>query len=127
MDKVSNIPPQHPRGCQVFLKSDGGDHAKKNDWSCNGYSCVNKEGYGVHKKNQTGLSQIYSLRIHSGDQKGCDDFVRRVYFKKDSTLKLVEYLGDETKYVPRPHGNQKDPHGDYRRTLPANGKTDTYK
>ena len=45
--------------------------------------------------------------------------MRRVYFKKDSTLKLVEYLGDETKYVPRPHGNQKDPHGDYRRTLPS--------
>jgi hypothetical protein len=56
MDKVSNIPPQHPRGGQVFLKSDGGDHAKKNDWSCNGYSCVNKEGYGVPKKNQTGFS-----------------------------------------------------------------------
>jgi len=55
--------------------------------------------------------------MHSGDQKGCDDFVRRVYFKKDSTFKLVQYLGDETKYVPCPHGNQKDPHGDYRRTL----------
>ena len=31
MDKVSNIPPQHPRGGQVFLISDGGDQAKQND------------------------------------------------------------------------------------------------
>ena len=29
-------------------------------------------------------------------------------------------VGDESKYVPRPHGNQKDQrHGDYRRTLPS--------
>ena len=67
----------------------------------------------------TVFARKYTLRMHSGDQKGCDDFVRRVYLKTDSTFKLVQYLGDETKYVPRPHGNQKDPHGDYRRTLPS--------
>jgi len=60
MDKVSNIPPQHPRGGQVFLISDGGDQAKQNDWSCDGYAWVNKVGYGVPKKNQTVFVSKYS-------------------------------------------------------------------
>ena len=53
MDKVLNIPTQHPRGGQLSLISAGGDQAKKNNWSCDGYSWVNKGGYGVPKKNHS--------------------------------------------------------------------------
>ena len=118
MDKVSNIPPQHPKGGQIFLISDGSNKARQNNWSCDGYPWVNKGGYGVPKKNPIVFARKYTLRQHSGDLKGCEDFIRRAYFIKDSPFKLVHYVGDESKYVPRPHGNQKDQqHGDYRRTL----------
>jgi hypothetical protein len=120
MDKVSNIPPQHPKGGQIFLISDGNNKARQNNWSCDGYPWVNKGGYGVPKKNPIVFARQYTLRQHSGDLKGCEDFIRRAYFIKDSPFKLVHYVGDESKYVPRPHGNQKDQrHGDYRRTLPS--------
>ena len=120
MDKVSNIPPQHPKGGQVFLISDGNNKARQNNWSCDGYPWVNKGGYGVPKKNPIVFARKYTLRQHSGDLKGCEDFIRRAYFIKDSPFKLVHYVGDESKYIPRPHGNQKDQqHGDYRRTLPS--------
>ena len=120
MDKVSNIPPQHPKGGQVFLISDGNNKARQNNWTCDGYPWVNKGGYGVPKKNPIVFARKYTLRQHSGDLKGCEDFIRRAYFIKDSPFKLVHYVGDESKYVPRPHGNQKDQrHGDYRRTLPS--------
>jgi hypothetical protein len=49
MDKVSNIPPQHPKGGQIFLISDGSNKARQNNWSCDGYPWVNKGGYGVPK------------------------------------------------------------------------------
>ena len=42
MDKVSNIPPQHPKGGQVFLISDGNNKARQNNWTCDGYPWVNK-------------------------------------------------------------------------------------
>ena len=120
MDKVSNIPPQHPKGGQIFLISDGSNKARQNNWSCDGYPWVNKGGYGVPKKNPIVFARKYTLRQHSGDLKGCEDFIRRAYFIKDSPFKLVHYVGDESKYVPRLHGNQKDQrHGDYRRTLPS--------
>jgi hypothetical protein len=120
MDKVSNIPPQHPKGGQIFLISDGNNKARQNNWSCDGYPWVNKGGYGVPKKNPIVFARKYTLRQHSGDLKGCEDFIRRAYFIKDSPFKLVHYVGDESKYIPRPHGNQKDQqHGDYRRTLPS--------
>jgi hypothetical protein len=44
MDKVSNIPPQHPKGGQVFLISDGNNKARQNNWTCDGYPWVNKGG-----------------------------------------------------------------------------------
>ena len=120
MDKVSNIPPQHPKGGQIFLISDGNNKARQNNWSCDGYPWVNKGGYGVPKKNPIVFARKYTLRQHSGDLKGCEDFIRRAYFINDSPFKLVHYVGDESKYIPRPHGNQKDQqHGDYRRTLPS--------
>ena len=120
MDKVSNIPPQHPKGGQIFLISDGNNKARQNNWSCDGYPWVNKGGYGVPKKNPIVFARKYTLRQHSGDLKGCEDFIRRAYFIKDSPFNLVHYVGDESKYIPRPHGNQKDQqHGDYRRTLPS--------
>ena len=120
MDKVSNIPPQHPKGGQVFLISDGNNKAKQNNWSSDSYPWVNKGGYGVPKKNPIVFARKYTLRQHSGDLKGCEDFIRRAYFIKDSPFKLVHYVGEESKYVPRPHSNQKDQqHGDYRRTLPS--------
>ena len=88
MDTVSNIPPQHPKGEQVFLISDG-NKAKQNDWSCDDYPWVNKGGYGVPETNPSVFARKYTLRQHSGDLKGCEDFIRCLYFMKDSLFNLV--------------------------------------
>ena len=92
MDKVSNI---HPKGRQVFLISDGNNKAKQNNWSSDSYPWVNKGGHGVPKKNPIVFARKYTLRQHSGDLKGCEDFIRRAYFIKDSPFKLVHYVGEE--------------------------------
>jgi len=89
MDNVSNIPPQHPKGRQVFLISDGNNKAKQNNWSSDDYPWVNKGGYGVPKKNPIVFARKYTLRQHSGDLKGCEDFIRCLYFMKDSPFNLV--------------------------------------
>jgi hypothetical protein len=60
---------------------------------------VNEGGYGVPKKNPIVFARKYTLRQHSGDLKGCEDFIRRAYFIKDSPFKLVHYVGDESKYI----------------------------
>ena len=84
-------------GGQIFLISDGSNKARQNNWSCDGYPWVNKGGYGVPKKNPIVFARKCTLRQHSGDLKGCEDFIRRAYFIKDSPFELVHYVGDESK------------------------------
>jgi hypothetical protein len=64
--------------------------------------------------------RCYNISRHLNDNKCSDDFKRRLYYAQNFSLKLVHYVGDETAYIPQPHGNDKSENPrQYRRTLPS--------
>ena len=117
--KVSVLPPQKPKGGDIYLISDEGDEARQKDWSVDGYVWINKGRYSVPSKNPVYYVRRYDLSREKGDAIGTDRFQRKVYWINGSSLKLVHYRGDETLYVPRPHGNDKRTDREYRRTMPS--------
>lgn len=118
--KISVCPPQKPKGGEVYLITDDGNKNRKNNWSADGYLWVNRGRYSVPKKNPAFFVRRYSMSRHKNDNEGGIEFQRKVYWQENSHLKLVHYRGDESQYVPRPHGNDKSDNGiEYRRTLPS--------
>ena len=64
--------------------------------------------------------RCYNISRHLNDNKCSDDFKRRLYYTQNFSLKLVNYVDDETAYIPQPHGNDKSENPrQYRRTLPS--------
>lgn len=118
--KISSIPPYRPKGGDVYLISHTDNTSKANDWSCDWYRWINKGGYGISKNEPYILARRYNLSQHKGDQKGTDAFQRRVYLDKNIGLTLVHYIGDQSLYNSRPHGNDKSENpSEYRRTMPS--------
>ena len=88
--------------------------------ACDGYKWVNTGRYGLPKNNPIVFVRCYNISRHLNDNKGSDDIKRRLYYAQNSSMKLVHYVGDETVYIPQPHGNDKSENPrQYRRTLPS--------
>ena len=63
--------------------------------------------------------RCYNINTGLKDVKGSVSFRQRVYYKINSVIKLVHYIGDESSYFPHHHGNDKfENPREYRRTLP---------
>ena len=114
--KISTIPPIKPKAGELYVIN--GEH--QNDWACDGYKWVNKGRYGLPKNNPIVFVRCYNISRHLNDNKCSDDFKRRLYYAQNSSLKLVHYVGDETAYIPQPHGKDRNENPrQYRRTLPS--------
>ena len=100
--------------------TDQGNPIRSDDWSCDGYFWVNKGGHGIPKANPKMWKRTYYISEGKGDGKGSKIFQRRMYMLKQGsvTYRFVQYIGDETCFVPRVHGNGINGHN-YRRTFPS--------
>ncbi|XP_033763353.1 uncharacterized protein LOC117344636 [Pecten maximus] len=119
-DKLSDVTTLKPKGGETFLITDNGDVCRTDDWSCDGYFWVNKGGHGIPKANPKMWKRTYYISEGKGDTKGSKNFQRRMYMMKKGTVtyRFIQYIGDETIFVPRVHGNGTDGN-DYRRTFPS--------
>ena len=102
---VSMLPAVKPKGGQMFLISTGGDETKRKDWMCDQYTWKVNDGtkrFPESKKSQPFIAKYY----HKIDKTG--KFQRHGWWLLDNPhLVLVHYIGDETTYIPKPHGNTK--------------------
>lgn len=107
-DLISTIPPVEPKGGEIYLISDEGDEKRRNDWSHDSYQWVNKGGDGYPRQNAIVWRKTYNISTKVADKIGSSGF-QRVSFRltTKSPFVLVHYIGDESIYVPKPHGNQK--------------------
>ena len=90
--KISTMPPIKPKAGELYVIN--GDH--QNDWACDSHKWVNQGRYGLPKNNPIVFVRCYIISRHLNDNKGSDDFKRRLYYAQNSSLKLVHYVGDET-------------------------------
>lgn len=107
-DLISTIPPVEPKGGEIYLISDKGDEKRRNDWSHDSYQWVNKGCDGYPRQNAIVWRKTYNISTKVADKIGSSGF-QRVSFRltTKSPFVLVHYIGDESIYVPKPHGNQK--------------------
>ena len=106
--KVMSTPPLNPKGGEVFVFDNGGDSDKTEDWRADKYIWVNRGGFGIPRKSTSFWKITYNISRHSGDTKGDSNFKKYVYIFKDKPdwpYVLIHYHGDETSFIPRPHGN----------------------
>ena len=105
--KVMFVPPLKPKGGEVYVFSHGGDVKKSKDWRADKYIWVNRGGQGVPKNSKSFWHLSYNISMSAGDRKGDTRFTKHVYFFKDKPdwhYFLIHYRGDESVFVPRPHG-----------------------
>ena len=116
LEKVMYTPPVKPKAGEVFVYSHNGNLDKANDWKADKYIWVNRSGYGIPKKSKSFWKVRYNVSRYSNDQTGDTNFSKFAYYFKDKPewhFVLIHYLGDETVFVPRPHGgsvNNTRPH-----------------
>ena len=116
LDKVMFTPPIKPKGGEVFVFSNNGNLEKANDWRADKYIWVNRSGFGVPRGSKSFWRIGYYISSGPNDKNGNPKFMRVAYFFKDKPewpFVLIHYLGDESVFVPRPHGgsvNNKRPH-----------------
>lgn len=82
-----------------------------------GYNTVR---YGLPKNNPIVFVRCYNIRTQAKGNKGTDEFKRRMYYKENSSLKVVQYEEDELAYTPQPYCNDncENPR-EYLRTMPS--------
>ena len=116
--KVIFDPPVAPKAGEVYVFSHGGDITKADDWKSDQYIWVSVAGYGFPKKQKSFWTKLYYISTGVGDTAGNSNFIRKAYFFKDRPdwpYVLIQYLGNHSVFVQRPHGNSKNS-VPYRRT-----------
>ncbi|ELT95607.1 hypothetical protein CAPTEDRAFT_210535 [Capitella teleta] len=117
--RVSQVPPFRPTHGQVFVFKFESPQRRK-DWTCDGYTWVSmgNRKYPKDSAAPTFVKSYYQIRGAEG--KRCKDFVRYAFHAIDDPLVVVvQYLGDESAYVPHKHGNRKRDDVIHQRTCPS--------
>ena len=118
-NKISSIPAFQPKAGEVYLYQSNDNSSVASDWRCDGYRWKNS-GCRKLPKNKPYLRKMYN-KIHTeNNPTGSDRFVRHVYSLIDKPqVALIHYMGDESEFVPFPHGNNKNGDKNYTRTCPS--------
>lgn len=95
---------------------------KQKDWTSDSYFWVNKGSqYNVPKNAKIPDIYVwkYWISTEPKDRIGNEAFRRRIYRLNKEKIVIVQYIGDETVYKHRSHGNSDTDTGCYTRTLPS--------
>ncbi|MCG8048891.1 MAG: Ulp1 family isopeptidase [Candidatus Thiodiazotropha taylori] len=111
-----------PKGNSVYVLSTSKENPKNEDWKADGYTWK-RIGTKKAKVNGEGLNfaKTYFKLLN---QKVEDGRFKKNVFRLDGehenqNLLLIQYIGDETVFVPQPHGNSKSTGIEYVRTKPS--------
>ena len=116
--KLSTIPPTNPAGDTYYIyKFD--DCNERKDWFADGYTFKNMGNVIYYPKQTKELKRSrYCIKDHSTS--GYNPNFTRTVFEMTSLQSpcyvLVQYLGDQSLYIPRSHGNAKNTDKPYRAT-----------
>ena len=124
--KLSYVPPIKSKGGEVYVLDWHGGKSKIKDYVANQYVWVadstkttKHSGKDLHKK-------YFSIHddpglVHYKKWPHSKDFRKTVSYIKDNPfLQVIEYIGKETIYKWRPHGNTKDNSApEFHRTAPS--------
>ena len=106
-NKVMFTPPIQPKAGEVYVFSTGGNPEKLNDWRSDKYIWINRGGHGIPKNSKSLWKLWYKISLHASDRQGDSGFTRSAYIFKDKLdwpYVVIHYRGDESVFVPRPHG-----------------------
>ena len=124
--KLSHVTPINPKAGEVYVLDWQGDQKKVKDYVTDQYMWV-ADSTKMHPISGINLVKKYfNIRDDFGQVSSrkvpfSRDFQKTVSYIKDNPfLQLTEYIGDETVYKPRPHGNTKGKSDqEFRRTAPS--------
>lgn len=106
-----------PKGGEIYIfdRNVIGD-----DWKCDDYAWRNSGTRYIPSRNPVMRKNFYFIREVDSKTRGCKDFKKCAYYLLDKpNIILVHYIGDESTYVPRAHGNRKKGNDVYVRTCPS--------
>ena len=110
-----------PKGKNVFVIGARNGNVKNEDWKADGYTW---KRYGT-KKVKVNDEGAYLCKMYYKlmNQNSADERLKKHVFKMENdenlNLILIQYIGDETIFVPQPHGNNKKRKNEYVRTKPS--------
>lgn len=109
-------PPVKPNGGELFFVSSGNrEHYIKN-WMCDQYKWPIYNGIVAYPTRTT--TPVVKKVYHKLGK--TQTFQRHGWYLVDNPhIVLIHYLGDESEYVPTPHGNAKTDDKEYIRTCPS--------
>ena len=115
-------PPIQPKAGEVYVFSTGGNPEKLNDWRSDKYIWINRGGHGIPKNSKSLWKLWYKISLHASDRQGDSGFTRSAYIFKDKPdwpYVVIHYRGDESVFVPRPHGLSVTNTRPHERTCPS--------
>ena len=122
---VSTLPPYQPLGGQIFLF----DTRYERIWIADGYRWDNR-GNGCKAIEEASNVQKTLYHINSRKDKTRSSKFQRIAYtltKGSLDYTLVQYYGDETLYIPKPHGNSIHSNLPHTTALPSNRIKSYYK
>ena len=93
-----------------------------NDWRSDKYIWINRGGHGIPKNSKSLWKLWYKISLHASDRQGDSGFTRSAYIFKDKPdwpYVVIHYRGDESVFVPRPHGLSVTNTRPHERTCPS--------
>ena len=104
---VINVPPQKPRGGEVFIFLPDSVDEQEN-YKCDQYRWLNSGPKDIPRKNPLVKKQYFIGKLPNGKTQA---FQKHCYILVSDTRNpypvLIHYIGDETVMVDYPHGNSK--------------------
>ena len=112
---IYTVPPIKPKGGQAFLISSGGREVYKRNWRCDQYRWTNNGTNKFPSRSSEPVIKRHNYILFKGSS-----FTRTAsYLICNEHLVLLHYLGDESEYIPRSHGNRKKDFREHVRTCPS--------
>ena len=119
---LSKVPPSRPSAGSFYIYLLDNTHLE--DWKADGYVWINKGPDSKLKKMNIKKTRFYirtmKTQYDTGFSRISYELVER--HTQDSCV-VVQYVGDETLYIPRPHGNSVHRTQPHLRTAPSTLKT----